>query len=212
MPTSAMSSALSMGPAAQAPRGTPWQYIAGMYLATLSMQTARHRRQGPLARSLVLLACLGLSMALLAGCGKPAPDAPAVSAPGQPPAPASRSSSAPAEPAATPAPASAALPSDAAASAPPAAAAAARPPAAAAPAARAMAVLPPAIVAFQQQRDACDHFRGEEPYDKQRAAFLKAQLAKTCKGSDKALAALRKRFANDPEALAALKGYEDRIE
>ena len=71
---------------------------------------------------------------------------------------------------------------------------------------------PSAVVAFQKQRDACDHLRGEEPYDKQRAAFLKAQLDKTCKGSDKALAALRKRFAHDPQAIAALRDYEDRIE
>ena len=75
-----------------------------------------------------------------------------------------------------------------------------------------VAPLPPAVVAFQQRRDACDHFRGEEPYDKQRAAFLQAQLAKTCKGTDKALAGLRQRFASNPNALAALQDYEDRIE
>ena len=74
------------------------------------------------------------------------------------------------------------------------------------------AALPAAVVAFQKQRDACDHFRGEAPYDKPRAAFLKAQLAKTCSGTDRALAALRKRFAQNPDALAALKDYEDRIE
>lgn len=79
-------------------------------------------------------------------------------------------------------------------------------------AATASAPLPQAIIAFQQRRDECDHLRGEEPYDQQRAAFLKAALAKACKGSDQALAALRKRFAQHPEALAALKPYQDRIE
>lgn len=143
---------------------------------------------------LVLMPMLvaGLPLGLLAGCGRPEPGAPITTATSPPaPSPASASASAPA-----PSP----ILAEAAASAPNA------------PASQPSAPLPPAVVAFQKQRDACDHFRGEEPYSKQRAAFLKAQLAKTCKGSDRALAALRQRFAKHPEALAALRDYEDRIE
>ena len=72
--------------------------------------------------------------------------------------------------------------------------------------------LPADILAFRKKRDDCDHFRGEEPYDAKRAAFLKAALARTCTGTDKALAALRQRYLDRPALLDALKAYEDRIE
>lgn len=149
----------------------------------------RDRRGRQAACSLALLLCLGLPMAVLTACSRPEPGAAAVARP-----------------------APAALPEPAAASTPPAAAAEAATRAAGTAASRPAAALPPAVIAFQKQRDACDHFRGEEAYDRQRAAFLKAQLAKTCQGSDKALAALRKRFARDPQASAALRDYDDRIE
>ena len=170
----------------------------------------RERRGGRAACRLALLLGLGLQTALLTACKQPEPGAPAS---GHAPAQAGSAAAA-----ATPSPA--ALPEATAGSAPPAAAAETAAPAADAAASKPTdaaaskpaAALPSAVVAFQKQRDACDHFRGEEPYDKQRAAFLKAQLAKACKGSDKALAALRKRFAQNPEAISALRDYEDRIE
>jgi hypothetical protein len=88
--------------------------------------------------------------------------------------------------------------------------------AASAPAASARSVaaaaLPQEVLAFRAQRDQCDHFRGEEGYDAQRAAFLAAELARTCTGTDATLAALRERYRQDPSALAALKDYEDTIE
>lgn len=140
-------------------------------------------------------------VAALAGCQRPDPSP-------QAPAPAS---AVPAE-AASPIPPSASTAAPAA-TAPPSAPQADAVASAGSPAtATATASLPQAVITFQQRRDECDHLRGEEPYDKQRAAFLKAALAKACKGSDKALAALRKRFAQHPEALAALKPYQDRIE
>jgi hypothetical protein len=72
--------------------------------------------------------------------------------------------------------------------------------------------LPADILEFRAKRDLCDHFRGEEPYDSKRAAFLTAELARNCTGTDQALADLRRRHANDPKAIAALKDYESRIE
>ncbi|NML14046.1 hypothetical protein [Azohydromonas caseinilytica] len=74
------------------------------------------------------------------------------------------------------------------------------------------AALPAEITAFRARRDACDHFRGEEAYDAQRAAFLQAQLKKHCTGTDRELADLRRRYASDANALAALKDYEDQVE
>ena len=72
--------------------------------------------------------------------------------------------------------------------------------------------LPPEVVAFHDKRSLCDHFRGEEAYDTDRAAFLKAELARTCTGSDQALALLRQRYAGDPKVIASLRNYEDSIE
>lgn len=74
------------------------------------------------------------------------------------------------------------------------------------------ATLPADVVAFRAKRDECDHFRGEEPTDAARAAFLEKSLERTCKGTDAALQALRKRHAEDPAAIAALAPYEDDIE
>lgn len=138
-------------------------------------------------------------VAALAGCQRPDPSP-------QAPAPAS---AVPAE-AASPIPPSTSTAAPAA-TAPPSAPQADAVASAGSPA-TATASLPQAVITFQQRRDECDHLRGEEPYDQQRAAFLKAALAKACKGSDQALAALRQRFAQHPEALAALKPYQDRIE
>lgn len=72
--------------------------------------------------------------------------------------------------------------------------------------------LPAEVMAFRAKRDLCDHFRGEEPYDAKRAAFLKAEMVRTCSGTDQALADLRRRYASDPKVIAALKDYESRIE
>ena len=205
-----MSPPMSIGPGRPAPYHALPQYIAGM---PLTPPLPRDPRCGRFSAGPVWLCCLGLTMALLAACSKPEPGTPAQ------PMPAAQASgtsvAATATSTATSVPASASAPAPptepVAASAPAPTAAAAAPAADTGASAR-VAALPPAIAAFQKQRDACDHFRGEEPYDKQRTAFLKAQLAKTCKGSDRALAKLRQRFAKHPDALAALKGYEDRIE
>jgi hypothetical protein len=72
--------------------------------------------------------------------------------------------------------------------------------------------LPADVVTFRTRRDDCDHFRGEEAYDAERKAFLKAALQRTCTGTDRELAALRRRHAANPAAVAALRNYEDRIE
>lgn len=74
------------------------------------------------------------------------------------------------------------------------------------------AALPADVVAFQAKRDECDHFRGEEPSDPARAAFLEKALARTCKGTDAELTALRKRHAGTPAVVAALAAYEDDVE
>jgi hypothetical protein len=71
---------------------------------------------------------------------------------------------------------------------------------------------PDEVTSFMVDRDGCDHFRGEEPYDTERRAFLQENITELCTGTDARLAQLRRRYADDPDVIAALGNYEDRIE
>jgi hypothetical protein len=68
------------------------------------------------------------------------------------------------------------------------------------------------IAAFEERRTKCDHFRGEEPYDKERAAFLREQTRKYCSGTDAELAKLKQKYAGDPAVMKTLNAYEERVE
>ena len=71
---------------------------------------------------------------------------------------------------------------------------------------------PREVTAFMVARDGCDHFRGEEPYDAERRAYIDENVAELCHGTDATLAMLRRRYASDTAVTAALKGYDARIE
>ncbi len=71
---------------------------------------------------------------------------------------------------------------------------------------------PSEVTSFMVDRDGCDHFRGEEPYDAERAAFLEENIRELCTGTDAKLALLRHRYAADPDVLAALGNYEEGVE
>lgn len=68
-------------------------------------------------------------------------------------------------------------------------------------------VLPEDVRAFIARRDECEHFIGEEPYDRARRRFLARAIRKSCKGVDKRLAALREKYRGDPPVIAALADY-----
>lgn len=72
--------------------------------------------------------------------------------------------------------------------------------------------LPADVIKFKQRRDICDHWRGEEPYDKERAKAIEEGCESSCPGSDKALALLKEKYKNNKAVLKALEGYEDKIE
>jgi hypothetical protein len=63
---------------------------------------------------------------------------------------------------------------------------------------------PSDIDRYVARRAACDHFRGEEPYDAARAAFLASRIRATCANIDAQRAALRRKYRHDPRALARL--------
>jgi cytochrome c556 len=74
------------------------------------------------------------------------------------------------------------------------------------------APLPAEVRAFVEKRDGCDHFRGEDPYDAERAKQIDAELTRLCTGTDAELARLRRVHARNKAVMQALAGYEDRVE
>lgn len=65
---------------------------------------------------------------------------------------------------------------------------------------------------FIDRREICDHFRGEEPYDAERAEFLAKRLAETCSGTDRELRSLKQKYGDEHAVLRALERFEDDIE
>lgn len=74
------------------------------------------------------------------------------------------------------------------------------------------APFPAEVTDFMVTRDGCDHFRGEEPYDEERRAYLEDNVQNLCTGSDAKLTDLRHRYAKDADVMMALKNYEIEID
>lgn len=72
--------------------------------------------------------------------------------------------------------------------------------------------MPQDVESFRARRDDCDHLRGEEAYDATRSAELKVLLEQSCKGTDQALTALRRKYESDDGILKVLQEYDDTIE
>lgn len=77
---------------------------------------------------------------------------------------------------------------------------------------------PHEVRAFIEQRDRCDHFRGEpwpegdSPYDLERRRELTSAMKTACTGTDARLLALRAKYRDDADIVAALATYENDIE
>src|SRR5574342_494457 len=77
--------------------------------------------------------------------------------------------------------------------------------------------LPPEVQSFVSDRDTCDHFRGEpvegtSPEQIRRREFVAESLEIFCAGTDRRLAALKKRYKNNSEVIRRLSHYEENIE
>jgi hypothetical protein len=80
--------------------------------------------------------------------------------------------------------------------------------------------LPPDVRSFVEQRDKCDHFRGE-PYggpsdgetveQRERREFVIASQEKYCTGTDERLAELKLKYGADSKVLDRLNRYETQI-
>ncbi|GAB2514441.1 hypothetical protein [Lysobacter humi (ex Lee et al. 2017)] len=77
---------------------------------------------------------------------------------------------------------------------------------------------PADVRAFVEDRDACDHFRGEpwpetdSDADRARRRALVEGVRTACAGTDRRLADLRARYRDDARVIALLAPFEERIE
>jgi wobble nucleotide-excising tRNase len=77
--------------------------------------------------------------------------------------------------------------------------------------------LPKEVKRFIAERNICDHFRGEpaegnSPEQIERREFVIDSLDIYCSGTDKRLAALKRRHKNNRAAMDKLNQYEEKIE
>lgn len=74
--------------------------------------------------------------------------------------------------------------------------------------------LPADVAKYVEQREGCDHFRGEvpDPPDARRMKEIERQIRKLCTGTDKRLAKLKRKYAKDPAVMKRLNAFEDNIE
>lgn len=72
--------------------------------------------------------------------------------------------------------------------------------------------VPPDVAELVERRDLCDHFRGEEPDDAERKAFLGKAIGDLCTGTDQRLASLKVKYSSNPVVTAKLNQYEEDIE
>jgi len=74
--------------------------------------------------------------------------------------------------------------------------------------------LPREVQRYVDKREGCDHMRGEipDPREKQRMRDVEHEIQRLCKGTDKELARLKKKYANNPSVMRRLDEFESGIE
>jgi hypothetical protein len=72
--------------------------------------------------------------------------------------------------------------------------------------------LPNEVATFLEERDSCDHWRGEEGYDKERRAEIDWSICHSCPGTDSKLAVLKKKYRADKVTMDKLAKLEPKIE
>ena len=81
-----------------------------------------------------------------------------------------------------------------------------------APAAAAPAAMPPDVASFLEERESCDHWRGEEGYDADRRAEISWSVCQYCTGTDSKLANLKRKYHDSKAVMSRLDELESRIE
>lgn len=77
--------------------------------------------------------------------------------------------------------------------------------------------LPEEVARYLHERELCEHFLGEPvegrtPEQRERRDFVADSIATYCAGTDKRLAALKRRYAADKPTMAILGRLEEKLE
>ncbi len=74
--------------------------------------------------------------------------------------------------------------------------------------------LPADVAKYVEQREGCDHFRGEipNPPDEQRMKEVEREIRKLCTGTDRKLQQLKRKYAKNQAVLKRLNEFEEQIE
>ena len=74
--------------------------------------------------------------------------------------------------------------------------------------------LPADVAKYVEQREGCDHFRGEvpDPPDAQRMREIEREIRKLCTGTDKKLSKLKRKYARHQTVLKRLNEFAENIE
>lgn len=74
--------------------------------------------------------------------------------------------------------------------------------------------LPADVAKYVEQREGCDHFRGEipDPPDEQRMKEVEREIRKLCTGTDRKLQQLKRKYAKNQAVLKRLNEFEEQIE
>ena len=74
--------------------------------------------------------------------------------------------------------------------------------------------VPDEVAEFVEQRDTCDHFRGEvpDPPSNERSREIAEEVRRFCTGTDARLAELKRRYVSSSAVLKKLDGYEVTVE
>lgn len=70
------------------------------------------------------------------------------------------------------------------------------------------------VAKYVEQREGCDHFRGEvpDPPDAQRMREIEREIRKLCTGTDKKLSELKRKYAKHQAIMTRLNEFEENIE
>jgi hypothetical protein len=74
--------------------------------------------------------------------------------------------------------------------------------------------LPRDVQRYVDKREGCDHMRGEipDPGEKQRMREVSREIRRLCKGTDKELARLKRKYTKNPSVMRRLGEFEPNIE
>jgi len=72
--------------------------------------------------------------------------------------------------------------------------------------------LPKEVSSFLEERENCDHWRGEEGYDKERRAEIDWSICQSCPGTDSKIVVLKMKYGADKAIMEKLAELEPKIE